>query len=126
LIAVLIQRPTETFDYQTSISWKNIFLGNSFDKWKGWNKSLRLADERRKKNNTLTPSELAASHPGNHEYRYDSIAGIEIKTGFLETHLKIKLTDPARQDRSFRINKKQAAEARPMIELVLPSKLKGK
>jgi hypothetical protein len=126
LIAVLIQHPAETTDYRSAISWKNLLLGNSLNKWKGWNENARLADERRKKYKTLTPSELAASHPGNREYTYDTIAGIEIKTGFLETHLKIYSTDPARKDRSFRINKKQAAEARPMIELVLPSKLKGK
>jgi hypothetical protein len=124
LIAVLIQHPDEATDYRASFGWQSLFLGNIFSKRKEKNDNILLADERRSQNKSMTPSELAACHPGNRKIDYDTIAGVEIKTGFLETRLRITFSDPAFQVRSFGLTKKQAAEVRRLLELVLPAKLK--
>lgn len=121
LIAVLIQHPGEVMNYQSSLSWQNIFLGNTISKRKEQNDRHRLADERRSNNKAMTPSELAASHRANHEIRYESIATLEIKTGILGASLKITQTDPAGKSISFGLTKKQAQEVRPLLEMVLPS-----
>jgi hypothetical protein len=123
LIAVLIQHPGEVTDSASSFSWQNIFLGNTISKRKEQNDINRLADERRSKNKTMTPSQLAACHPANYEIRYKSIANLEIKTGILGSSLKITHTDAANSIRSFGLTKKQAQEVRPLLQLVLPSKL---
>jgi hypothetical protein len=124
IIAVLIRHPEDVVDYQTSLSFQNLFFGNAAKKRKEQDTINHLADERRQKYQTLTPSQLSASHPGNYEISYDSIASIEIKTGFLETHLKICHADHTRRDRSFGLSKKQVAEAHSLLELVIPSKIK--
>ena len=124
LIAVLIQHPSEVFDYKTSTSWQNILLGNSFSKRKEQNERNRLADERRSKNKAMTPSELAATHPANFLIRYESIANLEINTGLMGAKLKISLSDPKGKNLSFSLTKKQAQEVLPILESVLPSKIK--
>jgi hypothetical protein len=126
LIAVLIQHPGEATDYASSVSWQNIFLGNTISKRKEQSDLNRVADERRRNNQTLTPSELAASHSANYVVRYKSIANLEIKTGLLGNSLKIALTDPALKGLSFGLSKNQVKEIRPLLERVLPSKIKDK
>lgn len=124
LIAVLIQNPYESVDYGAFSVWKNLFSGNPFSKRKEQHNFNLLADERRSKHKSMTPSQLAASHPGNGVFNYDSIAGVEIKTGWLSAHLKIKFIDPASRVRSFGLAKKRAGEIRHLLKLVLPSKFK--
>ncbi len=125
LIGVLIQHPGEVVNYKASTVWQTLLLGNSFSKHRVQTEFNRLAEERRSKNKNMTPSQLAASHQSNYEISYDLVASIEIKSGLLETRLKITPTDPARKAVSFGLSKKQAAELRPLLEKVLPSKLKG-
>ena len=124
LIAVLIQNPYESVDYRAFSVWKDLFGGNPFSKRKEQHNFNLLADERRSKHKSMTPSQLAASHPGNSVFNYDSVAGVEIKTGFLSARLRIKLINPASRVRSFGLAKKRAGETRRLLKLVLPSKLK--
>ncbi len=126
LIAVLIQHPGEDINYKSSLNWQSIFLGNSISKRKEQNDLNRLADERRNKNKAMTPSQLATSHTANYEIRYKSIANLEIKTGILGNSLRITHTDPAFKGISFGLTKKQVKEIRPLLERILPSKIKGK
>ena len=124
LIAVLIQNPYESVDYRAFSVWKDLFGGNPFSKRKEQHNFNLLADERRSKHKSMTPSQLAASHPGNIVFNYDSVASVEIKTGCMSARLKIKVINPAFMVRSFGLAKKQAGETRDFLKLVLPSKLK--
>jgi len=126
LIAVLIQHPSESINNQSSFSWQNLLLGNTFSKRKEQDELNRLADELRSKNKAMTPSELATCRRGNYEIRYKSIANLEIKTSILGTNMKITHTNPANKTLSFGLTKKQAKEILPLLEKYLPSKLKGK
>jgi hypothetical protein len=125
LIGVLIQHPSEVMDHQSSLGLQTIFLGNSFSKRQEQHDRNLLADERRSQNKKMTPSGLAASHPSNYVIRYESITTVEVKKSLLGTSLKITPTDPARKLRSFGLSKKQAQEIRPLLALVLPTKLKA-
>ena len=126
LIGVLIQHPSELINSQSSFSWQNLLLGNTFSKRKEQDELNRLADEVRSKNKAMTPSELATCRRGNYEIRYKSIANLEIKTSILGTSMKITHTNPANKGISFGLTKKQAKEVLPLLERFIPAKLKGK
>jgi hypothetical protein len=125
IIGVLTRPPGEAADYRASTVWQNLILGNSLTKRRERSESIRLAEERRNKHKTMTPSQLAASDQNNFEISYDSVARVEIKSGLLETRLKITPADPVRKTVSFGLSKQQAVELRPLLEKVMSSKFKG-
>ncbi len=125
IIGVLTKAPNEAAEIRASTVWQNLILGNSFSKRRERSESLRLAEERRNKRKTMTPSQLAACDQSNFEISYDSVSRVDIKSGLLETRLKITPADPARNTVNFGLSKQQAAELRPLLEKVLPSKFKG-
>lgn len=126
LIAVLVQHPSEAANNQLILSWQTILWGTALGRRKENLDAKRLIEDRRLKNKSMTPCQLAESHPGNYVSNYESVASVEIKTGWLETRLKITHTDLNRKERSFGLTRKQAAEARNLLQMVLPSKLKAK
>lgn len=126
VIAVLIQHPADVPRQFTPI-WKMMFFGSGWETRKEKREWERTAQARRRTLQNLTPGELVTAHSGNIEIWYSEITSVEITRRLFQSQLRFSVfaSPTTGQTTPFSLSKKQIPEARRLLELVLPSKIKG-
>jgi hypothetical protein len=126
VIAVLIQHPADVPRQFTPI-WKMMFFGSEWETRQEKREWERTAQARRRTLQNLTPGELVTAHPGNIEIWYSEITSVEITRRLFRSQLRFSVfaSPTTGQTTSFSLSKKQIPKARRLLELVLPSKIKG-
>jgi hypothetical protein len=125
VIAAVIQHPTDV-PYRFGVM--ELFLGGQMGKHSERFERRRVAEERRRIYKENTFDELVASHRSNFEIRYSTVASVELTRGLFHSHMKFHISGPSNVRRTihFTLAKDQVPNARHLIDLVLPSKVKEK
>jgi hypothetical protein len=125
VIAVIIQHPTDV-PYKPGVM--DLFFGGQMAKQRELPERRRLAKERRLAYKEKPFDELVTSHRSNFEIRYSTVTSIEVTRGFFHSHLKFHISGPSAAGRTFHFTLAgvQVPNARHLIDLVLPLKVKGK
>jgi hypothetical protein len=127
IIAVIIQHPTD-IPPQYTPTWKTMIFGSGWENREERRERERIAQERRRASQNLSPSELVTAHSGNIEIGYREITAVEIKRRFFQSQLTFHVSTPSTKGQIIRFNlpKKQIPEARRLLEQALPTKIKVK
>jgi hypothetical protein len=125
VIAVIVQHPSDEIH---KIGLKGLLIGGHLAKGRTRPPGKAIAEERRREYEEKTFDELMASHRFNFEICYNNVSWVEITRRFFKSHLKFRVSRPSIRDLTihFTLNKNQDTNARRLLGLVLPSKLKGK
>jgi hypothetical protein len=127
VIAVSIRHPAD-IPYQFRSVWQSVFIGSSWAMRKEQLDREKLARERRHATQSLTPDELVKAHSRNFEIRYNQITSVEVRRRLFQSQLRfcVSKSSPKWLITRFNLSKKHIPEAQRLLELVLPSKIKGK
>ena len=127
VIAFSIRHPAD-IPYQFRSMWQTVFIGNSLAMRQEQLDREKIARERRRAAQSLTPDELIKAHSRNFEIRYNQITSVEVRRRLFQLQLRFGVSgsSPKWQITRFNLSKKHVPEARRLLEKVLPSKTKGK
>jgi len=125
VIAVIVQHPSDEIH---KIGLKGLLLGGRLAKGRIRPPGKGIDEERRRDFEEKTFDELMASHRFNFEICYDNVSWVEITSWFFKSHLKFRVSRSSIRDLTihFTLTKNQFTNARQLLDLVLPSKIKGK
>jgi hypothetical protein len=125
VIAVIIQHPTDV-SYKFGVV--ELFLGGQLAKQSERPERRRVAEERRRACKEKTFDEILASHRFNFEIPYNKITSVEVTRGLFQSRLKFHISGPSIAGRTihFTLGKNQVQNARNLLNLVLPLKIKGR
>jgi hypothetical protein len=125
VIAVVIQHPT---DMPFKFGVMELFLGGQLTKKSERPERMRVAEERRRACKEKTYDELLASHRFNFEIPYGRVTSVEVIRGIFQSRLKFHISGPSIVERTihFTLAKNKVPSARHLLDLVLPSKIKGR
>lgn len=130
VIAVIIQHPTDFSSIPgTKQSFVQLLAGGLIPRGEEQSRKGRIAKDRRQAIQEKPLDELIQIHPQNFNIYYDAITCTEITRGlFKSPQLKFHLSESSEAKRDIRVTltKENLAEAQHLIELVLPSKVKGR
>jgi hypothetical protein len=124
VIAVILQHPSDAIH---KIGVKGLLLGGHLAKgrnkpeWKG------AAEERLRNYEEKSFDVMMGSHRFNFEISYDNVSSVEITRRFFKSHLAFLISRPSTPDFKihFTLAKNQFSDARKLLDLAVPSKIKG-
>ena len=126
VIAVSIRHPAD-IPYQFRSIWQTLFVGSSWTMRKEQFEREKMAREKRRTAQNLTPDELVSAHSRNFEIRYSEITSVEIKRQLFQSQLRFGISEQSKlKITRFNLTRKQIPEVRSLLEQVLFSKIKGK
>jgi hypothetical protein len=125
VIAVIVQHPSDEIH---KIGLKGLLLGERMAKGRVRPPGVGNAEARRRDYEEKTFDELMASHRFNFEIYYNNVSWVEITRRFFKSHLKFCVSRPSIRDLTihFDLTKNQFTNTRQLLDLALPSKIKGK
>jgi hypothetical protein len=125
VLAVIVQHPSDEIH---KIGLKGLLIGGRLAKGRIRPPGKGIAEERRRDYEDKTFDELMASHRFNFEICYNKVSSVEITRRVFKSHLKFRVSRPSIRDLTihFTLTKNQFTSARQLLDLTLPSKLKGK
>jgi len=125
VIALIIQHPT---DVPFKFGVTELFLGGGLAKQIERPERKRVAEERRRVYKEKAFDEMVATHRSNFEIRYSTVTSVEITRGLFQSRLKFHLSGPSIEGHTIRfiLAKYQVPDTRHLLNLALPSKIKGK
>lgn len=125
VIAVIIQHPNDAL---CKFDATALLLGGRLARGKGRFQRMKIAEERRREYKENPFDELVAGHRFSFEIFYSTVTSVELTGGLFKSRLKFHISRPSTPERSIRFTfaKKQLPNARHLLELALPSKIKGK
>jgi len=123
VIAIIVQHPT---DVQFKLGVPELFLGGRLAKLSERPNRRIVAEERLLTYKEKTFDELIASHRFNFEIPYNKIISVEVARGLFQARLKFYISGPSFEGRTihFTLAKNQVSDARNLLDLVLPLKIK--
>ncbi len=125
VIAVIVQHPSDEIH---KLGLRGLLIGGRLAKGRKRPERIGITEERRRGYEGKTFDELIASHRFNFEICYNFVTSVEITRRFLKSHLKFRISRPSIPDFTihFTLTKDQFLNARQLVDLALPSKIKGK
>jgi hypothetical protein len=125
VIAFVIHHPT---DAPFKFGVTEFFFGGQMGKHSERIERRRVAEERRRLYKEKALDELITSHRSNFEIPYRAVTSVELTRGLFHSRLKFHISWPSNVRRTihFTFAKDQFINARHLLDLVLPSKVKGK
>ena len=125
VIAVIVSHPT---DESHKLGLAGLIIGGRLAKGRKRPERKSIAEERRRNYEEKTFDELMASHRFNFEICYNYVTSVEITRRFFKSHLKFRISRPSIPDFTihFTLTKNQFTNAQQLLDLALPSKIKGK
>jgi hypothetical protein len=125
IIAVIIRHPNDSIH---RIGLTGLLLGERLAGGNNRFQRLKVAEERRRGYQEKSFDEIVKSHRFNLEIRYDKVTSVEITRGIFKSRLRFRISLPSISERAiqFTLSKNQVPTARNLLDLALPSKLKGR
>lgn len=125
VIALIVQHPTD-MPYKFGVT--ELFLGGGLAKQIERPERRRVAEERRRVYKEKAFEELVATHRSNFEIHYSRVTSVEITRGLFQSQLKFHVFGPSIKGHTIRfiLAKYQIPNTRHLLDLALPSKIKGK
>jgi hypothetical protein len=123
VIAIIVQHP---MDVPFKFGITELFFGGQLTKQRERLNRMRFAEERLRTYKGKTFDELLAIHRFNFEIPYTKITSVEVTRGLFHSRLKFHITGPSISGRTihFTLGKNQIQDARNLLNLVLPLKIK--
>jgi len=124
VLAVIVQHPSDEIH---KIGLKGLLIGGRLAKGRIRPPGKGIAEERRRDYEDKTFDELMASHRFNFEICYNNVSSVEITRRFFKSHLKFRISRPSVPVFTihFTLAKNQFSDAKQLLGLALPSKIKG-
>jgi hypothetical protein len=125
VIVIIVHHPT---DVQFKFGVTELFLGGQLARKRERFDRKKFAEERLCTYKEKTFDELLTSHRFNFEIPYNKVTSFEVTRGLFQARLKIHISGPSFKERTiqFTLAKNQISDARNLLDLVLPLKIKNK
>ena len=123
MVAALLVHPSDFDDIYGKLDLTTIILGNLPKQISVKTRTLKLIESRRSSFENKTLDEILTLHRLNFEIDYENIVSVTVKKGFMMRSLEFTLHNPPRKI-NFSLEEDQIAEARDLINRVLPGKVK--
>jgi len=123
VIAIIVKHPT---DVQFKLGVTELFLGGQLAKLSEPPNRRSVAEDRLRTYKEKTYDDLLASHRFNFEIPYSKIISVEVARELFQARLKFHISGPSFKERTIRFTlaKNQVLDARNLLDLVLPLKIK--
>lgn len=123
VIAVIIRHPNDTLH---NLGLTGLLLGEGLSGRNNRFQRVKIAEERRRDYQEKAFNEIVGSHRFNFEIPYKTVTSVEITRGFFKSRLIFSISRPSTPEHTvhFTLSKGQLPNARNLLDLAVPSKIK--